>query len=447
MRIVFVTAQPPSRLHPRSFGYVTSLAECHNVTVVCLCHTPRDITDVGLLRGLGIHVTPVFEESGAALSRAAGALFSERSLKVAYAASPRLRAAVFTEIARGDVGVVHVEHLLAAGATLDLPVPTVWDAVGCASLLSRLSGDLSPQARVRALARIETQRIREYERDLLRAYRYITVASERDQIALIGSELPLPSDDVEREEETSVESLAELAPLGATAALPAARPLASVRVLPSGVDLDYFRPMAPRRHPNRLVFTGRLSSPANVAALDTLLTEVMPRIWRVREDVRLTIAGIQPPRQARGYTHDPRVTVTGYAPDLRPYLAGASVAVCPHPFAVGTLDSILEAMAMGTPVVTDDAAMGGLAAIPGRDVLVAGTADRFAQQTLRLLEDDALWYALSLQGRAYVERRHALPVVRERLEELYREVSDINYTLPTTGNLATARRSTRLAGV
>jgi glycosyltransferase involved in cell wall biosynthesis len=184
-----------------------------------------------------------------------------------------------------------------------------------------------------------------------------------------------------------------------------------------------------------------------VAALDTLLTEVMPRIWRAREDVRLTIAGAQPPRLARGHIHDPRVTVTGYAPDLRPYLAGASVAVCPHPFAVGTLDSILEAMAMGTPVVTDDAAMGGLSAIPGRDVLVAGTADRFAQQALRLLEDDALWYALSLQGRAYVERRHALPVVREQLEELYREVSDINYTLPTTGNLSAVLRSARLAGV
>ncbi|MGH2485929.1 MAG: glycosyltransferase [Ktedonobacterales bacterium] len=446
MRIVFVTTQPPSRLHPRSFGYVTSLAERHNVTVVCLCHTPRDITDVGLLRGQGVHVTPVFEESHAALTRAAGALFSERSLKVAYAASPRLRAAVFTEIARGDVGVVHVEHLLAAGATLDLPVPTVWDAVGCASLLSRLSGDLSPQVKVRGFARVETQRIREYERDLLRAYRHVTVASQRDQIALIGSELPLPSEAEEREG-TSAESLAELAPLGATAALPAARPLASVRVLPSGVDLDYFRPMAPRRHPNRLVFTGRLNSPANVAALDTLLTEVMPRIWRVREDVRLTIAGARPPRQARSYTHDPRVTVTGYAPDLRPYLAGASVAVCPHPFAVGTLDSILEAMAMGTPVVTDDAAMGGLSAIPGRDVLVAGTADRFAQQTLRLLEDDALWYALSLQGRAYVERRHALPVVREQLEALYREVSDINYTLPTTGSFAAALRLARLAGV
>lgn len=443
MRIVFVTAQPPSRLHPRTFGYVTSLAERHNITVVCLCHSPRDIADVGLLRSMGITVTPVFEESSVALSRAASALFSERSMKVAYAESPKLRSAVFTEIARGDVGVVHAEHVLAASATRDLPIPTVWDAVGCASLLSRLSGDLSPQAKVRALARIETQRIREYERELLRSYRYVTVASERDQIALVGSELPLEPE----KEQPGEESLAELAPLGLTTALPTARPLASVRVLASGVDLGYYRPMTPRRHPNRLIFSGRLNTPSNVAALDTLLNEIMPRIWRAREDVRLTIAGTHPPRQARNWGHDPRVTVTGYTPDLRPYLAGASVAVCPHPFAVGTLDSILEAMAMGAPVVTDDAATGGLSAIPGRDLLVAGTADRFAQQTLRLLEDDTLWYALSLQGRAYVERRHALPVVRERLEELYREASGVNYTLPTAGNLNSAFQTTRLASV
>ena len=205
--------------------------------------------------------------------------------------------------------------------------------------------------------------------------------------------------------------------------------------------------MAPRRHPNRLVFSGRLNTPSHVAALNTLMHEIMPRIWRVREDVCLTMAGTRPPRQARAWAHDPRISVTGYTPDLRPYLAGASVAVCPHPFAVGTLDSILEAQAMGTPVVPDDAATGGLSAIPGRDLLVAGTADRFAQQTLRLLEDDALWYALSLQGRAYVERRHALPVVREQLEQLYREASGVNYMLPTTGNLSAALRSSRLAGV
>lgn len=443
MRIVFVTAQPPSRLRPRSFGYVSALAERHNVTVVCLCHTPRDIADVGVLRGMGVAVTPVFEENGVALSRAAGALFSERSLQVAYAESPQLRGAVFTEIARGDVGVAHVEHAVAAGATRGLPVPTIWDAVGCASLLSRISADLSPQARVRALARIEAQRIREHERELLRAYHYVTVASERDQIALVGAELPIERD----EEQESQETLAELAAMGATPALPPAQPAAAVRVLPSGVDLTYYHPMAPRRHPNRLVFSGRLNTPSNVAALNVLMREIMPRIWRVREDVQLTIAGTHPPRQARTWTHDPRVTVTGYTPDLRPYLAGASVAVCPHPFAVGTLDSMLEAMAMGTPVVTDDAATAGLAAIPGRDLLVAGTADRFAQQTLRLLEDDNLWYALSLQGRAYVERRHALPVVREQLEELYREASGVNYTLPTAGNLSVAYQMSRLAGV
>lgn len=73
--------------------------------------------------------------------------------------------------------------------------------------------------------------------------------------------------------------------------------------------------------------------------------------------------------------------------------------------------------------------------------------DRFAQQTLRPLEDNALWYALSKQGRSYVERRHALPVVREQLEQLYREASGVSYILPTTGNLSAALRASRLAGV
>lgn len=74
------------------------------------------------------------------------------------------------------------------------------------------------------LARIETQRIREHERELLRAYRYVTVASERDQIALVGSELPLQNQEEEDGDEPGAESLVELAPLGASPALPETAP-------------------------------------------------------------------------------------------------------------------------------------------------------------------------------------------------------------------------------
>src|SRR5579871_5933631 len=129
MRIVFVTPYPPSLVHSRSYVFATQLAKRHQVTVVCLCRTPRDISDVAKLRARGILVTPVFEEGGTGKLRKAQALLGDRPVEVALAQASKLREALWAEIERGDVGVVHVEHLHAAMIARNLPVPTIWDAV------------------------------------------------------------------------------------------------------------------------------------------------------------------------------------------------------------------------------------------------------------------------------------------------------------------------------
>src|SRR5262249_16749348 len=114
MRIVFVATEPPSRQRPRSFVFATQLARPHTPSVITRCRTPRDIADVGKLQALGLHVVPVYEEAGPATARAAGAVFGETPVEVAFADAPRLRIALWGEIERGDVGVVHVEGVHAA---------------------------------------------------------------------------------------------------------------------------------------------------------------------------------------------------------------------------------------------------------------------------------------------------------------------------------------------
>jgi glycosyltransferase involved in cell wall biosynthesis len=101
------------------------------------------------------------------------------------------------------------------------------------------------------------------------------------------------------------------------------------------------------------------------------------------------------------------VEVTATVPDIRPYVRTACVSVAPMRIARGIQNKVLEAMAMGVPVVTTSAGLEGLACRPEEDVLVADGAEAFAAAVCRVLSDRDLARSLSRRGRAHVTERHS----------------------------------------
>jgi glycosyltransferase involved in cell wall biosynthesis len=190
-------------------------------------------------------------------------------------------------------------------------------------------------------------------------------------------------------------------------------------VLPNGVDLQYFSPLDMPRDLATVIFTGKMSYHANLAAALDLATQVMPRIWAEIPDARLVLAGKDPTPELTKLAADPRITVTGTVPDLRPYLARATVAVSPIRYGAGIQNKVLEAMAMATPVVSTPQATAALQARPGRDLLVADTPQDFAQATITLLEDGELRRQVGEAGRQYVENYHDWNKIVGRLEGVY----------------------------
>jgi glycosyltransferase involved in cell wall biosynthesis len=79
------------------------------------------------------------------------------------------------------------------------------------------------------------------------------------------------------------------------------------------------------------------------------------------------------------------VKVTGTVPDVRPYIAHARVSVAPLRIARGIQNKVLEAMAMARPVVVSGAALEGIDAQPGREILLAGHEQQFIDATCALL--------------------------------------------------------------
>ncbi len=162
-----------------------------------------------------------------------------------------------------------------------------------------------------------------------------------------------------------------------------------------------------------------MSFHANVAGVINLVERIMPRIWKQRPKVQLIIAGSNPPLKVRRLARDPRIKVTGYVPDLRPYITCAQVAVSPLPYAVGIQNKVLEAMALGTPVVASSSASAGLQVTPGCDLLVADEPEAFAAAVLHLLDDHALWNKLVEGGLAYIATYHKWEAILGQLNAVY----------------------------
>lgn len=203
-------------------------------------------------------------------------------------------------------------------------------------------------------------------------------------------------------------------------------PVDRVIVVPNGVDCAYFQPTGAPRDPATVIFVGRMGYHANVAAARELLTAIMPRVWSRHPAARLLIVGANPPSSLRALAAAAgrRVEVTGYVPDVRPYLARATVSVSPLPYAVGIQNKVLEAMAMTTPVVATPAACAALSATPHEQLLVAAEAREMADGVIRLIDDPVLARRLGTAGGQYVQRTHDWRRIGTLLEQLYRQTID-----------------------
>jgi glycosyltransferase involved in cell wall biosynthesis len=144
----------------------------------------------------------------------------------------------------------------------------------------------------------------------------------------------------------------------------------------------------------------------NVDAVRWFCADILPLIRQAVPQAQLTICGSRPSKAVQRLAADPGVMVTGRVPDVRPYLNRAEVFVAPLRLARGIQNKVLEAMAMGLPVVASGTVRNGTAIPEGEGILAADTAEAFAAHVIRLLSDDSYRAAMGTSARAVVERNH-----------------------------------------
>jgi glycosyltransferase involved in cell wall biosynthesis len=191
-----------------------------------------------------------------------------------------------------------------------------------------------------------------------------------------------------------------------------------IEIVPNGVDCATHRPGLAAPLPDTLVFNGALTYSANYDAMAYFLSEIFPLIRAVQPSISLTITGATTGVDLNGLPLDGNVTLTGFVDDVRPYVGRAWTCVVPLRQGGGTRLKILEAMALGTPVVATPKGAEGLAVAPDRDILIADDPAAFAHQVLRLLRDPALRTRLTANARRLVEQRYDWPAIGQRFVDL-----------------------------
>lgn len=181
---------------------------------------------------------------------------------------------------------------------------------------------------------------------------------------------------------------------------------AQVIVVPNGVDTQHNRLEALRPAPDSLIFNGAMTYNANYDAVAYFLTEIFPAIRRQRPQARLRVTGSTTGVDLASLPLDRQVELTGYLPDIRPAVAESWACVVPLRLGGGTRLKILEAMSLGTPVISTVKGAEGLDVEDGVHLLLAESPGEFAQQVLRVLGSAELRQTLSRNAARLVAEKY-----------------------------------------
>lgn len=187
--------------------------------------------------------------------------------------------------------------------------------------------------------------------------------------------------------------------------------------VPIGVDTEYFNYREVANCGNVIGFLGAMSVAHNENAVRYFIAEILPHVIERIPDVKFLVIG--------GGTSDDLlklrseyVEFTGYVDDVRDYLGICKTFVCPMTFGSGIKTKILEAMAMGLPVVTTSIGAENIEALDGVDWYIEDNPVKFANYILRIMDDDNLRKQMSLNARNFILKNYTWQVAKENLENI-----------------------------
>jgi glycosyltransferase involved in cell wall biosynthesis len=189
-------------------------------------------------------------------------------------------------------------------------------------------------------------------------------------------------------------------------------------IIPTGVDTDFYKPNDYIGKEKNLIFVGHYKHFPNADAIVYFVKKIYPKIVQKIPDIKLYIVGSGVTKSVEDLKNN-NIVVTGEVEDIRQYLKRPNIFVAPVRLGGGIKGKVLEAMAMGVPVVATQEAVSGIDYSVGKFSLISDDIDIFADNVVKLYNNESLYKTLSDNSRKIVEDNYNWKTIAEKLNDFY----------------------------
>src|ERR1035437_1024706 len=187
-------------------------------------------------------------------------------------------------------------------------------------------------------------------------------------------------------------------------------------VIPNGVDTDFFFPVEIEKEYD-ILFSGNMSYPPNVDSAVYLVEEILPLLLPTHPDLKVLISGADPSKKVQSL-QSKNVIVSGWVDDIRESFAESKMLVAPMQLSIGLQNKLLQAMAMGIPVITSILANNAIHATPDNQILVAENPKEYASHILSLLDNPYKANAIAANALEFVKSNFTWEAMNDKLEKM-----------------------------
>ncbi|WP_102412064.1 glycosyltransferase [Beduinella massiliensis] len=183
-----------------------------------------------------------------------------------------------------------------------------------------------------------------------------------------------------------------------------------------GVDYPCFsEKISVRKCDGKVTFVGNMATPANADSVRYIIDQVLPHSKNIKS---LVLVGNCPDSLREEYSSNSKVFFTGKVEDLRVDVEEGMVFLAPIAYGTGIKTKILEAMAMGLPVVTNSIGAEGIPGINGEQWYVSDDPQKIAEYTDELLLSQQKCDEIGERARAFVEKTYQWDIIFEQFNAL-----------------------------
>lgn len=393
MKILFLanrTPYPPYRGDKlKIFNLAKRLCKKHELHLLTFAQNEEDFSYRNELEKIFHKVDLVSLPKWRSALNCLGALTSATPLQVLYFKSAAMQAKLKEVLAETHFDAVHVQHLRMSPYLADAShMPRILDMPDAFSLYWQRRVDAANNSLQKMFNSHEYKRLLKYEQ-IMNKYNMSLVCSAEDLEYMKTKQ-----------------------------------GIDNINLLPNGVDLDTFGGYThDYSHNHTLLFTGNMDYAPNVDAVQYFVHDVLPLIKKTHPQVQFIIAGQRPVKKVADLASD-NVKVTGFIENLAEVYNSASVVVAPLRFGAGTQNKVLEAMAMGVPVVCSNVGFKGLGIETGEGAIMQTDANKFAESVVELLSKESLRVQVGTKGAEVIKSGFSWDAIAQQLEGYLKQVSN-----------------------